>query len=144
MTHFKKYWYWYLLGIIAFILIVYNWNTIIGWFSSEPEQDTAQRTIANGNPELRLDIIPKANLSQLSAKERQIVSALFNETNKNGASQAAIDRANAQLASIGSGINFSNNNSAARAKCKEGYDCWSLNLIIFTMCRCKSYPTPEK
>lgn len=37
MAHFKKYWLLYLLALVAIItLVVMNWITIKGWFSSIP------------------------------------------------------------------------------------------------------------
>lgn len=93
---------------------------------------------------LSLSAIPSSQLSTMSISERRIVDNLFNLTNQYGFSQAALDNANLSLSRMGSRINFVRNpigkdNVPLRAKCIEGYDCWSINLIVFTMCRCRSY-----
>lgn len=129
------------LGLIALILIlllIWKWDAVMNWFQSFGDDDKTNQRLAST---VNLSMIPQRNLNTLTGAEKNLISAFFNNTNRNGVSDQSINQVNSDLSKIGSGVSFYRNNATAKAKCKEGQDCWSLNLLIFTMCRCKSYGT---
>ena len=137
MEHIKKYWLIYLVIAIIIIIYFYNRNKVnVTPIGSGPPLGSSRSSA----PVISLSDIPTSRFNSLTAPEQQIVSGFFNSVNSSrGVSDQMINSVNSQLSSIGSGVNFFKNDSTAKAKCKEGQDCWSINLIIFTMCRCKKY-----
>lgn len=144
MTHLKKYWLWYLIAIVVVVVVILaysNWETVKGWFSGNDQQGGGVPGDGTRMGNLNLSRIPASYLSQLTENEKNIISNFFSKVNgmRGIVTQADIDQINSELSQIGSTTNFIKNDSTSKAKCKEGEDCWTLNLIIFTMCRCRKY-----
>ena len=140
MEHLKKYWWVYLLIIIAIIIYI-NRDKIFKQPSSTTPPVGGNGDSLRSASTVSLNSIPSNRLSEISSTEKQIIQSFFNEVNAFGSvTQRMIDNVNNKLMAIGSTTSFIKNDPTAKAKCKEGYNCWSVNLLIFTMCHCKSYP----
>lgn len=132
-----------ILIVLALILLYFNWDSVKRWFSGSVIGNAVAGEAGRASIMDALDLsrIPSNLLSQLGVPEQGIISNFFNRVKAaGGANDQDIQNVNSELGSIGSGTSFVRNDASGRAKCREGQNCWTLNLIIFTMCHCQSYP----